>query len=70
VKRDVPGNIHFGHFGKVFGYPDELLKAGAGFYQIWTDPTQIKNFNWKSYGDDPRDTERIQQGIDIYRRRR
>ena len=70
VKRDVPGNIHYEHLGKVFGYSDEVLKAGAGAYQMWQDPRQIKNFNWDTYGDDPRDTERIRQGIDIYRRRR
>lgn len=64
VDKDVPGNISYGYFGKVLNIPDFVLKSGAGAAQIAAGTSSIKFFT--SYGDDPRDTARIKQGIQIY----
>jgi hypothetical protein len=77
VDGDVPGNIHYGWLGKVFDLPDNWLTNSAGIYQITQDALNkdkslwsiVKNFNWDSLGDDPRDTARIRQGIEIHKNR-
>ncbi|MBO2946249.1 hypothetical protein JJQ72_20040 [Paenibacillus sp. F411] len=66
VDKDVPGNISYGYFGKVMNIPDRLLTAGAGFAQIKAGTFSINGLNFTSFGDDPRDTQRILQGIKIY----
>ncbi|MDR3564790.1 MAG: polymorphic toxin type 44 domain-containing protein [Negativicutes bacterium] len=73
VDNDVPGNINYGYLGKVFGFPEPVLTKAAGLYQILTDLKNGRNlediarqFNLDSFGDDPRDTARIRQGIKIY----
>lgn len=75
VDRDVPGNIGYGYLGRVFGYEDPLLTKGAGAYGIYTGLRDGKtlgeiagDFTWDSFGDDPRDTARIRQGIARYDR--
>lgn len=35
IRYDAPGNILFGYVGKLFGYDDKFLSAGAGAYQFY-----------------------------------
>ncbi|MFC0212338.1 RHS repeat-associated core domain-containing protein [Paenibacillus chartarius] len=65
-RRDDLGNIYFGYAGKVFGYSDTFLKAGAGVYQIYSGTSQVSYYS--SWFDDPRDQAMIQLGISIYGR--
>lgn len=77
VENDVPGNINYGHLGKVFNIYDEELVKCAGLYQIWSDLNNpqkrlwdiVKNFNKDSFGDDLRDTTTIRRGIGIYKKK-
>ena len=64
VKKDATGNILFGYVGKVFGYDDEFLCAGAGAYQI-KEGTWDWSF-WPTYFDDPYDNKMIRKGIEYY----
>ncbi|MCM0759457.1 polymorphic toxin type 44 domain-containing protein [Sporomusa sphaeroides DSM 2875] len=66
VDKDVPGNINYGYLGKVFGFPDTLLYAAAGAAQIAAGTSKHEWQNSKNWGDDPRDTYRIGQGIELY----
>lgn len=66
VENDVPGNIMFGYFGKVYGIPDTILIAGAGYAQIRAGTYELQWINFENFGDDPRDTARIRQGIGLY----
>ena len=73
VDNDVPGNINYGYLGRTFGFSEPTLTKAAGLYQIITDLKNgrnfkdiVKQFNLDSFGDDPRDTARIRQGIKIY----
>lgn len=69
VRNDVPGNINYGYLGKVFDFPDWLLRLGAGGAQILAGTSKPEWLNLDNFGDDPEDTKRIYQGIDIYNRR-
>lgn len=65
VNRDALGNIAFGHLGKQFGIPDDILTAAAGVAQILA-----KTSDWRwglTAFDDPRDARRVRQGIDRWR---
>lgn len=64
VSRDALGNIGFGFLGKVYGIPDTVLYMGAGVAQILSKNTKLSFIG--TYMDDPRDTARIKQGIEIY----
>lgn len=64
VKKDATGNILFGYVGKVFGYDDEFLCAGAGAYQIKSLTSDLSFAS--TYFDDPYDNEMIRRGIDYY----
>lgn len=66
IDNDVPGNIMYGYMGKVFGFADILLYAAAGYAQKKAGTSKDEWNNFKNFGDDPRDTERIKQGIEIY----
>ena len=64
VSQDALGNINFGFFGSYCNFPQSVLMAGAGYAQ-W------RGGNWEwgfitTLLDDPRDTYRVFQGIDIY----
>jgi len=62
---DEPGNILYGHLGKVMGFEDVILKSAGGAVQIAT-----RTSSWRyilSYFDDPRDQKAIQKGIDIFK---
>ena len=66
IDKDAPGNINYGYLGKVFGFPDIILYAGAGYAQLKSGNSDIKFiFSWF---DDPRDQDRIKQGINIYKK--
>lgn len=59
------GNITFGIAAAAYGFPITIAKFGAGFYQAY------KSDDWKlsyvlSYFDNPRDSEMIQKGYDIF----
>jgi hypothetical protein len=81
VNNDVPGNILYGYLGKHFGFPDTVLTAFAGGNQMANgianllaegkNPLEaLKGFNLDSFGDDPRDTARIKQGMEIWRNKK
>lgn len=66
VSRDASGNILFGYLGEALGLSEEMLSAGAGFAQYvagTANPAWINN--WL---DDPRDTRRVRQGIERYKK--
>ena len=60
---DEPGNILYGHLGKVMGFEDVILKSAGGAVQIATGTSSWSYVS--SYFDDPRDQKAIQKGIDI-----
>jgi hypothetical protein len=63
------GNFNYGVTGTALGFPPDILLRGAGAVQKltgtskseWGDPARSP-----PYGDDPRDQEQIQAGIDYY----
>jgi hypothetical protein len=64
VSQDALGNINYGFFGAYCNFPESVLMAGAGFAQ-WRGG----NWEWgfiSTLLDDPRDTYRVFQGIEIY----
>ncbi|UHA74523.1 RHS repeat-associated core domain-containing protein [Paenibacillus sp. 481] len=63
-RRDDLGNIFFGYAGKVFGYSDSFLTAGAGGYQIYSGTSQWSYYS--TWFDDPRDSAMIGVGVSIY----
>ena len=64
IDRDVPGNINYGYFGTFCNIPKAVLLLGAGYAQL-RDGTSTSDY-WITFFDDPRDTFRVLQGIDIY----
>lgn len=64
ISYDDPGNINFGYFGKFCNFPEFVLIAAPGLIQI-RDGTSDWSF-WTTVFDDPRDTYRVLQGINIY----
>ena len=62
---DEPGNILYGHLGKVMGFEDIILKSAGGAVQIATNTSSWSYVS--SYFDDPRDQRAIQKGIDIFK---
>ena len=64
VSQDALGNINYGYFGSYCNIPQSVLMAGAGYVQ-WRGG----NWEWEfitTLFDDPRDTYRVFQGIEIY----
>lgn len=61
---DDPGNIHFGYVGSVL-FGEKALKTGAGLYQIISGTSDFKYV--KSYFDDPRDSEMISFGCNLFK---
>lgn len=64
IDRDAPGNINYGYFGTFCNIPKAILLLGAGYAQI-RDGNSAWDY-WLAFFDDPRDTFRVLQGIDIY----
>lgn len=64
VDQDAMGNINYGFFGRHCNIPEAVLMVGAGYAQI-SAGTSDWDF-WITFGDDPRDSYRVIQGIDIY----
>ena len=60
------GNIHFGYVGSAL-YPPSFLHLGAGVYQIITGS---KWQYWYTFFDEPRDSEMISYGVDLYKGRK
>ncbi len=64
IDQDVLGNINYGYFGKHCNFPDIVLFGAAGFAQYMSGNAEIEH--WYSFFDDPRDNERVSQGMEIY----
>ena len=66
IDNDVPGNINFGYLGTAMGIDELTLIMSAGVAQIRAGTSMEEWRNFENFGDDPRDTERIKQGINTY----
>ena len=66
INKDVPGNISYGYLGKAMEIPDEILIKAAGYAQQQAGTSSPEWVRLEGFGDDPRDTTRIKQGISIY----
>ncbi|MDD4509961.1 MAG: polymorphic toxin type 44 domain-containing protein [Oscillospiraceae bacterium] len=64
ILDEIDADLLFGYVGKLFGYHDEFLSAGAGAYQI-KEGTWDWSF-WPTYFDDPYDNKMIRKGIEYY----
>lgn len=64
VSQDALGNINYGYFGKHCNFPDSVLIAAGGVAQFLAGTSELEN--WYVFLDDPRDTYRVMQGIEIY----
>jgi len=64
VSQDAVGNINFGYFGSYCNFPQSVLMAGAGVVQVTDGTSRLES--WRTLFDDPRDTYRVFQGIEIY----
>lgn len=64
VSQDALGNINYGYFGKYCNFPDSVLMAAGGVAQLFAGHSKIEHIY--VFFDDPRDTYRIMQGIEIY----
>ena len=64
VSQDALGNINYGYFGKYCNFPDSVLIAAGGVAQLFAGHSKIEHIY--AFLDDPRDTFRIMQGIEIY----
>lgn len=64
VSQDALGNINYGYFGKHCNFPDPVLIAAGGVAQFLAGTSEFEN--WYVFLDDPRDTYRVMQGIEIY----
>lgn len=60
------GNYNFGMAGRAAGYSENILKRGAGVYQIYSG-TSSQQWGWPwgsaPYGDDPMDQYWIDEGV-------
>lgn len=64
VSQDALGNINYGYFGKYCNFPESVLIAAGGVAQLLAGHSKIEHIY--AFLDDPRDTFRIMQGIEIY----
>ena len=64
VNQDVPGNINYGYFGSYCNIPQSVLMAGAGYAQLSAGTAELGFY--ATLFDDPRDTYRTFQGIELY----
>lgn len=64
VDQDVPGNINYGYFGSYCNIPQSVLMAGAGYAQLSAGTAEVEFY--VTLFDDPRDTYRTFQGVEIY----
>jgi hypothetical protein len=70
-KYEPYGNFQFGAVGTALGFSPEILRRGAGAYQIYKDAKRNHRINlangvpWGGYpyGDNPDDQPRIDLGI-------
>ncbi len=66
MRKDDPGNIIFGFFAGSCGFSLQFSQMGAGIYQIISGTSKLEYV--MSYGDDPRDSEMIKWGHNIYKK--
>lgn len=65
VSQDALGNINYGYFGTFCNIPQMVLIVAGGVAQSVSHRKVNLEF-WYTVTDDPRDTFRVLQGIDIY----
>lgn len=64
VSRDAFGNILYGYIMKKAGFSDLASQNIAGMYQIISGHSSS---DWgETFHDDPRDNQRIREGIAMY----
>ncbi|MBQ7255130.1 MAG: hypothetical protein IJS31_02640 [Oscillospiraceae bacterium] len=69
IQQDDIGNINYGYFGTFCNFPQLILLFGAGSRQgidAFNREKRIPTEFWLTLFDDPRDTLRVLQGIQIY----
>ena len=64
VSQDALGNINYGYFGAFCNIPKLVLIFAGGFAQ-WRSSRNAELDFWYTFFDDPRDTYRVLQGIEI-----
>ncbi len=64
VDKDAMGNINYGYFGRHCNIPDIVLLGAAGVAQFMAGTYEWEF--WFTFLDDPRDNDRVSQGIEIY----
>ncbi|MBQ7255128.1 MAG: minor capsid protein [Oscillospiraceae bacterium] len=72
IQQDDIGNINYGYFGTFCNFPQLILLFGAGSRQgidVFNREKRIPTEFWLTLFDDPRDTLRVLQGIQIYNSR-
>ena len=69
LSRDALGNIFYGYLGSACGISYDYLHIGAGAQQVYDDLKRdgIKKEWYKTFFDDPRDYQRVQEGINQYK---
>ena len=65
ISRDALGNILYGYLGKACGFSDQELYTGANINQIAHGGSNL-NLIITTGGDDPRDQEKIREGINLF----
>ena len=65
MSQDALGNINYGYFGVFCNIPKLVLIFAGGFAQ-WRSSRNAELDFWYTFFDDPRDTYRVLQGIEIY----
>ena len=69
IDNDVPGNVLYGYFGAALGMNKELLTVAGGLVQILGGTSRTEWEFIKNFGDDPKDTQAIIKGMEIYQER-
>ena len=67
---DYVGNLAWGYIMAIYGYPEAFSKFGAGLFHTFEAWRCIHDYgSVSSWGDDPRDTEAIGKGYDLWKLR-
>ncbi len=64
VDQDALGNINYGYFGRHCNIPEIVLLGAAGVAQFMAGTYEWEF--WFTFLDDPRDNDRVSQGMEIY----
>jgi hypothetical protein len=66
ITGDDFGNIHYGYVGTAIGFTAYDLKYAAGMAQVYHNYASYDVSKMDGYWDQPRDTQMIQYGINLY----